>query len=472
MGQYRRKIIYFFSTFMCFFLAMLMGSFTEYIKLPVIASAYEEYDNFVVKNPTITGGSLENTLDPETARNSISDSLLQVPDSNAATPDISDPVIGVPSSASSPSQDSSAPKDTETPTPSPTLTSTPTPTDTPTPTPTATFTPTPTPTDTPTPTPVYYETGIALANVVSTLNIRSVPSSDNDNTVIGKLYKTSYGYVLEDLGDWLKIKTGSMEEAYVFKEYISTGYEAAVYIDEQKACTGTVTEKKVNIRSGPGTDYPKIGNAAGLGDKFTILLSESTDEWFCVLLSNGEKGYMYSAYFTLSFDYDPGFTIKEIEDRKLENRIKNALAKSQIFSVPETWRSKMELTEDEIYLFATVVQTEAGDQSYAGMLAVANVIRNRMENGHWGSTLKEVLFAPGQFAGAANWIIEREQKRGIKEVSYKAVYECLEGHNNIGDFMFFQTIGSAYRYQYGAYAVLEYTTCYFLGDHIFYKRNW
>lgn len=47
------------------------------------------------------------------------------------------------------------------------------------------------------------------------------------------------------------------------------------------------------IRSGPGTDYSKIGTVYK-GSSLTVL--ETNDMWYHVKLNNGLKGWVYSRY--------------------------------------------------------------------------------------------------------------------------------------------------------------------------------
>jgi len=165
---------------------------------------------------------------------------------------------------------------------------------------------------------------------------------------------------------------------------------------------------------------------------------------------------------------DTGLTLAEIKEKERQDAIAKAMARAQIFHVPETVRKPMTMTDDELYLFATVLYTEAGDQGYDGILAVANVILNRIEYGRWGTTLKEVLFAPGQFAGARQELLDRAQARGIPEECFDAAREALAGRNNIGDFRYFRTTDSAMR----ASDYLYYTKFYIINDHVFYWKNW
>ena len=56
-------------------------------------------------------------------------------------------------------------------------------------------------------------------------------------------------------------------------------------------------------------------------------------------------------------------------------------------------------TDDERMLLAKTIQAEAGNEGYDGMLAVGAVIGNRARSGKYGgSTLRDVIMAPGQFS--------------------------------------------------------------------------
>jgi spore germination cell wall hydrolase CwlJ-like protein len=175
---------------------------------------------------------------------------------------------------------------------------------------------------------------------------------------------------------------------------------------------------------------------------------------------------------------DTGLTMKEIERLRDLAHFEEALnlepgdgervEANMITAVPETKRDPITVSEDEVYLLATIIYTEAGNQEYAGKLAVANVILNRMEDGYWGKSLEEVLFSPGQFAGARQELIDRAQRRGIPEQCFDAAREALAGRNNIGKYLFFRTTDSAMR----AKDYLTYTEFYIIKDHVFYKKNW
>lgn len=359
---------------------------------------------------------------------------------------------------------------TETPSPTPTNTPTPTlsptPTISPTPTPSPSPTVTPTPTPSPTPAPVAYVPKFTIPAVTTNLNIRSGPGTDSK--ILGKISAGCYAIILEELdNDWVKISTGSIKEGYISGKYLFSAEEVIAMCDEDKLVSATITASVLNVRSGPGTHFDKIKQLKK-GQNYPVILSKSYEGWLAIQLNSDTIGYVSDEYAKLSYNMDTGQTLEEIEEVKKQKAIEEAMKRARIYSVPETKRDPVSMTDEELYLFATVIYTEAGNQEYEGMLAVANVILNRMENGYWGTSLEEVLFAKGQFEGAKKAYIDRAQKRGIPDICYKAAREALGGRNNIGDFIYFRTTSSANR----TADYTTYTKFYILEDHVFYKKKW
>ena len=442
MKKTQRTMIGFAATCTCFLVIMLAGSFAKPAS-DIVASgkdiASEEFSKSTGSQAT-----------PAPTVNS-SDSSKSNPENTDHSGSVESTATPVPA--------------TSTPTPSPTETPTPTPTISPTPTPSPSPTVTPTPTPSPTPAPEAYVPKFSIASVSKSLNIRKGPGTNYD--IVGKLYKDNYAFILEESDGWVKISTGSVKEGYVSSKYLLPAEEVIKKCDEDKLVTAYITASVLNVRSGPGTWYDTITKIKK-GQAYPVHLGKSYKDWIAVELADGTIGYVSEKYVTFNFKLKAGLTLEEVHEKELQDSMEAAMAKNQIHSIKETVRTPMTMTDDELYLFATVIYTEAGDQGYEGMLAVANVILNRMEDGYWGTTLEEVLFAPGQFAGAAQELIDRAQRRGIPEKCYDAGREALAGRNNIGDFMFFRTIDSAYR----AKDYSTYTTFYILNGHVFYKKKW
>lgn len=359
------------------------------------------------------------------------------------------------------------PQATQTPVPteSPTPTPSPTPTVSPTPTPSPTPTVSPTPTLSPTPVPQAYKPEFTIPAVTSNLNVRKGPGTDYD--IIGKLPADCYAYIIEEKDGWAKISTGSIEEGYVSADYLFTPSEVMSICDREQLVSATITASVLNVRSGPGTWYDTIDQVKK-NTSYAAYLEKSYEGWIAIALENGTVGYVSEQYVTFTIKMDTGMTLAEIKEKERQNAIAQAMARAQIFHVEETFREPVTMTDEELYLFATVIYTESWGQGHDGMLAVANVILNRMEYGRWGSTVAEVVFSPGQFAGARQELIDRAQARGIPEECYDAAREALAGRNNIGDFRYFRTTDSAMR----ANDYLYYTKFYILKDHVFYVKNW
>ena len=440
MKKTQRLLIGFVATCICFFLIMLAGSFAK--SASEIAASGKDYTNDI---------SATEAPDYE----DVTDVPATPTELPTATEELTTP---------SP-MPTTAPVETTVPTPSPTPTVSPTPTISPTPTPSPSPTVTPTPTPSPTPAPEAYVPNFSIASVSKSLNIRKGPGTNYD--IIGKLYKDNYAFVLSETDGWAKISTGSVKEGFVSSNYLLSSEEVIKRCDHDKLVTAYITASVLNVRSGPGTWYDSITKVTK-GQAFPVSLSKSYQGWIAIELSDGTVGYVSEKYITFNIGLEAGLNNEEIHEKELQESMEAAMAKNQIYSIKETVRTPVTMTEDELYLFATVIYTEAGDQGYEGMLAVANVILNRMEDGYWGTTLEEVLFAPGQFAGAAQELIDRAQRKGIPEQCYDAGREALAGRNNIGDYMFFRTTDSAYR----AKDYSTYTKFYILNGHVFYKKNW
>jgi len=301
--------------------------------------------------------------------------------------------------------------------------------------------------------------------VRTNLNIRKGPSTGDK--IIGKLSPNSYAIILGEENGWTKISTGTIKEGYVSSDYLFTPEEVMSLCDDDGLVSATINTKVLNVRSGPGTFYDVIDQVKK-GSTYTVRLGKSYKGWIAIELKNGKIGYVSEKYVKYSYDMDTGLTLKELEELRKQEALAQAMATCRIYSIPETTNKPMTLTDEEYELFVLVIYNEACDEQYEGMLAVANVILNRMRNGHWGSTLKEVIFAPGQFEGAKMQYIERARTRKIPDNCFRAANEALAGRNNIGDYMFFRTTSSALK----VYDYLTYYEFYILEDHVFYKKNW
>ena len=82
------------------------------------------------------------------------------------------------------------------------------------------------------------------------------------------------------------------------------------------------------------------------------------------------------------------------------------------------------LSPEDRDLVERVVAAEARGAEYEGMLAVAQVIRERAES--WGLSAREVVTAKGQFAAPYEGEISAEVKQAVSDVFDKGVRQFAE----------------------------------------------
>jgi spore germination cell wall hydrolase CwlJ-like protein len=152
---------------------------------------------------------------------------------------------------------------------------------------------------------------------------------------------------------------------------------------------------------------------------------------------------------------------------------------------------KLSYTEKDLRLLSCLIYSEAGNQTYNGMLAVANVVLNRVKSDiYWHvNTVEEVIYDHRWSVQFAVTIKGRKsglsmldkalkcydtrkftganpeaQKKAMNK-AIKAAKAALEGTNNIGNYLCFQNKRSANSIK------RKYSGTTILGDHIFYRTK-
>ncbi len=102
----------------------------------------------------------------------------------------------------------------------------------------------------------------------------------------------------------------------------------------------------------------------------------------------------------------------------LSIRVKAATTKHHTTNEsPKKDSIKIRLSNNEIDLLARLVRAEAQTEPYEGKIAVACVVLNRVESKKFPDTIKEVIYAPGQFQPVSNGEINKPaDKESIKAV--------------------------------------------------------
>lgn len=296
-----------------------------------------------------------------------------------------------------------------------------------------------------------------LPKVNEYLNIRA--EAEPDGEVVGKLYKNSYGIILERGKEWTKIKSGSVT-GYANNEFLYFDDEAIAIAKSQKAFQVVITAGSVNIRTKPTTDSEVIVEAKE-DDTFLHVPEMDEGEWVAILYEEETIAYVSKEYIDTKFVLKTAVSKEEEEEAKRAEELEKALQEAKKFKPDTTNREAITLSDEELYLLATVVAMEALSEPYEGKLAVANVVVNRMLDGYWGDSISDVVYAKGQFSGANSGRVKQFESK-VTESCKKAAVEALAGNNNIGNYMYFIMKDRA---KYNSY-----TKYYILGCHCFYSR--
>ena len=127
----------------------------------------------------------------------------------------------------------------------------------------------------------------------------------------------------------------------------------------------------------------------------------------------------------------------------------------------------MSVSDDDIWLMACIIDWEAAYQPYAGKLAVANVILNRVRSGHYPGTVSGVVYQRSQFSGVSDGAGNPSDRFAARLANgprntecMQAALEALSGVNNIGGYTSFRALYTV--------DVNNYSDFVIIGAHIFH----
>lgn len=136
---------------------------------------------------------------------------------------------------------------------------------------------------------------IAIAQVSEYLNVRA--EANEGAEVLGKLYPNGAATVLEVVGDWTKITSGSVT-GYVASQYIVVGNEELCKSASKRV--GTVTTETLKLRKEPNTECG-VHDLLGLDEKVTVL-EDVAEGWYKVQTSR-HTGYVSADYMSVETKY-------------------------------------------------------------------------------------------------------------------------------------------------------------------------
>ena len=141
----------------------------------------------------------------------------------------------------------------------------------------------------------------------------------------------------------------------------------------------------------------------------------------------------------------------------LKKQLAEEIAMSKLAAQSE-WRdiSEVQFAEGDRMLLANLIYCDAGNQPYAGQLAVGSVVINRVLSSVYPDTVVGVIYQNKQFSpvGDGHLALALAENKATA-ACYKAADEAMAGQTNVGNCVYFRT-------------PVEGLSGIQIGDHIFY----
>ena len=310
---------------------------------------------------------------------------------------------------------------------------------------------------------------------------------DISSEVVGRLFENNIADVLEQNGSWTKITSGNV-----------TGY-----VESDELCFGTEAEEVAKLV----TEVSAVANSedAKLYSSYTEdkIVVDALEEGASVVpvavygsfvevkLEDENTAYVSMEHLEIDYGFEAGMTMEEVAiaeaeaaaaeaaRKEAEEAAAQAAAEAAAQKAAEeaarrqriientksgtdiTYNPTMEISDDDLWMLACIIDWESGWESYEGKLAVANVVLNRLRGGHYGSTVTEVVYAKGQFGGVraadggpSAQFAARLASGPRTEECMQAALAALSGQNNIEGYTSFIGLNQAKLEAYPQYVII------------------
>ncbi len=269
-------------------------------------------------------------------------------------------------------------------------------------------------------------------------------------------------------------------------DIVATGYEEDTQADVFAEQAVNVTAPFLNVYEKNSENSEIVGKLYENGIADTL---EVGKEWTKIQSGNvigfvttqslcfGEEAEQISVEIDGAFD--TAYTVEEAEAKEEAERIAAEEAEAARIAAEEeaqrqaaaqasvTYMSGMSASNEELLILATVIDWEAGWESYEGKLAVANVVLNRVRSGAYGDSITSVVYARNQFSGVSDGAGNASSRFAARlaagprtEECMEAALEALAGVNNIGGYTSFRSLSVANYSAYSSYMII--------GNHCFF----
>ncbi|MBQ8983833.1 MAG: SH3 domain-containing protein [Lachnospiraceae bacterium] len=148
-----------------------------------------------------------------------------------------------------------------------------------------------------------------VAKVEGSVRVREKAGTDSE--IVGKMYDTAVGTVVENGEEWTKITSGNVT-GYVSNDYLIFGDEAGEYIEENYMYAATVQVPTLNVRAEAAKTSECIGSVKA--GKALEVVDDTDDEWVEIQYTEDTTAYVAKEYVELAWNYPVALTIEEEQE--------------------------------------------------------------------------------------------------------------------------------------------------------------
>lgn len=305
--------------------------------------------------------------------------------------------------------------------------------------------------------------GKAVAINTDFLEVMTEPDSSSE--MAGKLFEYNIADVVSQDREWTKISSGNL------LGYVRS--DALCFDSEAEDVARLETEVSLIPDEGTAVLYSSYTQQAEIIGEITEESGAKpvsrVGDYTKVAIADGEYGYVLSSEISIDYGFDTGLTVEEEEAEKAaeeaarlaaeeearraaeaeearraaEEALRRQIIERTIDGTDFTYNPTMEISDDDLWVLACIIDWEAGWEPYEGKLAVANVVLNRVRSSHYPDTVQDVVYARSQFSGVMSGgsisprFAERLANGPRTDECMEAALEALSGKNNIGIFTAF-----------------------------------
>ncbi|HIU77429.1 MAG TPA: SH3 domain-containing protein [Candidatus Pelethocola excrementipullorum] len=290
-------------------------------------------------------------------------------------------------------------------------------------------------------------TNRVAANVQSYANIRSGATTESER--VGVLMPGHAAEVVENDGNWSKIKSGNVE-GYVRNDLLVFGEEARVHYSNVCGFTGTVDGEGLRVRAEANTDSEILAMPEN-GSKLTVKADQG--DWYNVSIG-GTDAYVNAQYLDVDDVGSVALSVEEYEAQLAAEAAAQAAKEAEAAKAAEAASASAvesstqesassgetaSASSSELNLLAALIQCEAGGESRTGKVAVGAVVLNRVNSGSFANSITDVIYEGGQFSPVTNGSLSRTLANGARSDCYEAAQAALNGENPIGSALYFNS---------------------------------